>query len=82
MQKLVTIAGFGNLTEAAIVQGNLEAAGFDAVIQNPNSGSIPEIMGDFLTGVTVQVPEDQFEAARQYLEEAEILPETDNPDAH
>lgn len=67
MSEHITIGRFQNAAEAHIVAGNLESAGFHPVIQHERTGSIPEIMGDFLSGILVQVPEEEEEQALFYL---------------
>lgn len=64
---LVTIATFQNSMEAHIVAGRLKSDGIQVFINHQSTGNIPEISGQFLEGILLQVHEADEERALFYL---------------
>jgi hypothetical protein len=65
---LVTLATFNNPLEAHIVAGRLKSDGINVIINHQSIGNIPEISGQFLDGIILQVHEKDEELALFYLE--------------
>ena len=65
---LVTLATFNNPLEAHIVAGRLKSDGINVIINHQSIGNIPEISGQFLDGIILQVHEKNEELALFYLE--------------
>ena len=64
--KLITTFSDFKAVEALLVRGRLEAAGFHPFLANENA---PNTLGGFSksTLVRVEIPEDEFEAAKEFL---------------
>ena len=65
---LVTLATFNNPLEAHIVAGRLKSDGINVIINHQSIGNIPEISGQFLDGIILQVHEKDEELALFYLQ--------------
>jgi hypothetical protein len=70
--KLVTISRTFSPAEAHVQRSRLEAAGFAAFIKNELSAILTEGYTMPAGGIQVQVPEDQVEAARALLGDADV----------
>ena len=64
--KMVTIFSGFNAVEAQLIRARLETAEFHPFLANENA---PNTLGGFSksTLVRVEIPEDEFEAAREFL---------------
>ena len=65
---LVVVMNCSNEIEANLVVGELEDAGFEAVITSPSSTGMPYLSVQFVTGVDVAVREEDAEAALAFLQ--------------
>jgi len=72
---LVTVFKTFNPAEAQVQRSRLEAAGLDALVKNELSALMIEGYTMAAGGIQVQVPEDQAEAARDLLCDAEPPPD-------
>ena len=77
---LVTIFTGFNPADAQLVRSRLEAAGFDPFIPNENSALGTEGYAMAVGGIRVQVPEDQVEEAKEFLNAPST--ENDKPDSN
>jgi hypothetical protein len=65
---LVTIFKGWNLNEAELVCSRLEAAGFHTVVVNEYAANMFGGSNNVLSPVSVQVPENEADDAREFLE--------------
>jgi hypothetical protein len=64
------VALFGAALEAEMARQQLEEAGIPALIQNPSTGLFgPGFAGRSALGVTLLVPSDRVEEARELIED-------------
>ncbi len=68
---LVTVFKTFNPAEAQVQRSRLEAAGLNAIVRNELSSIMIEGYTMAAGGIQVQVPEDQVEAARGLLSDAD-----------
>jgi hypothetical protein len=66
--KMVTLFTGFNPAESQLVRSRLEAAGFNPFIPNENSALGTEGYSLAVGGIRVQVPEDQFALAKEFLD--------------
>jgi hypothetical protein len=64
---LVTISTAFNPADAHVTRTRLEAAGFDVFIKNETAALTLEGYALTAGGIQVQVPEDQVEEAKEFL---------------
>jgi hypothetical protein len=65
--KLVTISTAFNPADAHVMRTRLEAAGFDVFVKNETAALTLEGYALTAGGIQVQVPEDQVEEAKEFL---------------
>ena len=70
---MMTIATFSKVEDAHLLRMRLEAAGIPAFIPNENTIQVDWGMTNMLGGVTVEVDEEDFPAARALLSGQSIL---------
>ena len=66
--KMVTVFTGFNPAEAQLARSRLEAAGFNPFIPNENSALGTEGYALAVGGIRVQVPEDQYADAKEFLD--------------
>lgn len=73
--EMVTVFTAFNPAEAQLVRSRLEVAEFHAEVKNEISALSMDGYGITVGGILVQVPEDEAEEAKEFLNSSESLPE-------
>ena len=72
---MITIAAFNKAEDAHLLRMRLEAAGFSVFVQDEYLVQTDWLLANLIQGVKVQVPEDEVEAVRTFLQQDEPTPE-------
>lgn len=72
---LVTVSTAFNPADAQLTRSRLEAAGFHAIVSHELSALSMDGYGLAVGGIRVQVPSEEAEEARVFLESSTELPE-------
>jgi hypothetical protein len=62
-----TLATFSKVEEAHLVRMHLESAGIEAFVQDQNTAQLEQPWSDDVGGVRVQVADEDFDTATQFL---------------